>query len=347
LEPMGPGIAERLGGAALALTWRMVHPRQAEPYVTGPAWLAPTRLYYEAQDGWRAPLFFLPACPGGRGEPVLLVHGLGGTWRDFAVEPARCLAQALTDAGFAVYLLAHRGDRSAIAPADARPFSADDIAVHDVDAALDAVRAHSGFDRVCWVGHGLGAQLLYLRLSLVGDDAIAAAVTLNGAVRFEVTASAARAAGRVAQLLPAGWVLPGRRAQQLVSPFVGGGERIGSPDTEGPVARARLRHAAGDLHGGVVRQVARWVATGHLTDATGRIDVVEALRPFPTLVVEPDADPACPPGAAEPVVAPLAAAFRKLEGGWGHLDPLTGQRAPRDLHPHLLRFLAARRERCW
>lgn len=347
LEPAGPSLGERVGDAALALTWRITHPRLGDRFLAETGGLAPTRVYYETQDGWRAPLFHLPAAPGGRGEPVLLVHGLGGSWRDFALEPARCLAGALTAAGFSVYLLEHRGDRSALPPPGARPFTADDLAVHDVDAALDAIRAHSGFPQCMWVGHGLGAQLLYLRLALVGGSGISACVTLGGSVRFDVTASAARAAGRVAQLLPANWVLPGRRAQQVLTPWIGGGEDLGSPDTDGAVARARMRHAAGDLHAALVRQVARWVNVGHLTDATGRIDVVAALRPIPALVVEPDADPSCPIGSTEPVVEPLGAAWRRLEGGWGHLDPLTGTRAPGELHPAIVRFLHVRRERCW
>ncbi len=347
LEPLGPGLGERIGDAALALGWRITHPRHADRFLAPTGEAAPRRIYYESQDGWRAPLYLLPACAGGAGEPVLLVHGLGGSWRDFALEPARSLASALCAAGFAVYLLEHRGDRSALPPSGARPFSADDIAVHDVDAALDAVRAHSGYARCMWVGHGLGAQLLYLRMALVGVEGLAASVTLGGSVRFDVTASAARTAGRVASLLPPNWVLPTRRAQQLLIPLIGGGEDLGSPDTEGAVARARLRHASGDLHSAVVRQVARWVHLGHLTDATGQIDVVAALRPFPSLVIEPDADVTCPPGSTEPVVAPLGAAFRRLEGGWGHLDALTGARAPEALHPQIVRFLHVRRRRCW
>lgn len=341
-----PDPWRRVGDAALALTWRVAHPHRADPYLSHSADSQPTRIYYSADDGWRSPLFHVPAARGGRGEPVLLAHGLGGTWRDFALDPSRSLAQALSGAGFSVYLFEHRGDRSALAPEHARPFTADDIATRDLDAALAAVSDHSGYPRVLFLGHGLGAQLLLLRLALVGTEGLAAAIAIAGAVRFAASPSAARTAGRVATLLPPGWVLPGRRAQQLLSPFVANGEDVGSPGTTGLVARARLRHAAGDLHTGVVRQLARWVAEGHLTDATGRIDVVAALRPFPTLIVEPDADAVCPPGSAEPAAAPLAGAFRRLEGGWGHLDPLLGTRAAAELHPQLVRFLVARRERC-
>ena len=347
LSPPAAAISRIVGDAALALAWRVLQARAEGPFTVPAPAVAVERLYYTSDDGWQCPLFLLPARPGTSGEPILLAHGLGGTHRDFALEPARCLASTLAAAGFSVYLFEHRADRSALPPADPRPFCIDDLATRDLDAALAAVAAHSAFRRVLVIGHGLGAQLLYLRLALQGDDDLAGIVTIGGAVHFEVPASAARVAGSVAALLPANWVLPGRRLQQFASPFVVSGEDVASPGTDGAVARARLRHAAGDLHGGVLRQMARWANTGHLTDATGRIDVTRALRPLPALILEPDADPACPPGAAEPAAAPLEAFFRRLEGGWGHLDPLIGTHAGAEVHADVVQFCEAWRRRCW
>lgn len=347
LEALPPALARRVGDAALSLTFRLWQAHRKDPYTVGAADWPLTRVYYRADDGWSAPLYHLPPAPGGAGEPVILAHGLGGTHRDWSLEPARCLARTLADAGFAVYLFEHRGDRSAVPPADARPFSVDDIALRDVDGALDAIRRRSGYGRVLWVGHGFGAQVLYLRLALVGDEGIAGAVTIGGATRFPASASAARAAAAAALLVPPNWVLPARRAAQLSSPFVTTGADVASPDTQGPVARARLRYAAGDLHGGVLRQLSRWVGAGHLTDETGRIDVVAALRPLPSLVIEPDVDPACPEGAATPAAEALGAERLVLRGGWGHLDPLVGARAPDEVHPAVVGALDAWRERCW
>lgn len=347
LEEVPPALARRVGDAALGLTYRLWQASKRDPYVAGtPDWPL-TRVYYEAADGWSAPLFHLAPRPGGTGEPVVLAHGLGGTHRDWSMEPARCLARTLADAGFAVYLFEHRGDRSAVPPAGARPFTVDDIAVKDVDAALEAIRRRTGFARVLWVGHGLGAQVLALRLALVGGEEVAGAALVSGAARFPAAPSATRTAGVIATLLPPAWVIPARRAAQLASPFVGDGGVLASPDTEGPVARARLRYATGDLHAGVVRQVSRWVAAGGLTDSTGRIDVVDALRPVPSLVVEPDADPACPPGAAAPLAEALGAERLVLADGWGHLDPLVGARAPGVVHAAIADFLDRHRERCW
>lgn len=345
--PLGPALARRVGDAALVLTYRFLQARSRDPYTAGLAPLDAERLVVVADDGWRAPLLHLPPRPGGTGEPVLLAHGLGGTARDFALQPDRSLAATLAARGYAVYLVAHRGDREAVPPPDARPFTVDDVATRDLSAAIDVAREHSGFPRVLLVGHALGAQAAYLRLALAGGDDVAALVALCAPVRFSPPASAARQAGLAAALLPEGWVLPARRLQQLASPFVASGGEIGCPDTAGPVARARLRYASGDLHGGVLRQVARWIAAGHLTDATGRLDVVGALRPLPALVVVGDRDPACAPEQALPAAEALGAHVLSLQGGWGHLDPLLGARAPAAVHAPVAEFLEAWRRRCW
>lgn len=348
-EPFSP-LLRRIGASTLALTWHMARPRQRGPFTVGQEPVVLPRVYYTADDGWQAPLFYVAPAPGSAGEPVILAHGLGGTWRDYSLEPTACLAATLADAGYAVYLLTHRGDRDALPPEAARPFSVDDIALRDVPAAIDAVRAHSGYGQVLWIGHGLGAQIFYLSLALLGGSSIAAAALLCGAARFASPRTTVRAAGQLASLLPKRWMLPGRRFQQLAAALVGDGAEVGSPDTTGAALRGRLRYASGDLHLGVLRQMARWLARGHLTDVSGRLDVTEALAGLPdrpaTLVIEGDADPTCPVGASLSAATALGADYYVLTG-FGHLDPLLGARAPTEVHPHLLVFLNKHRKRCW
>jgi len=340
--PAGGDLARVLGDGALALAWRLMSPGVREPFLRAGAPPLP-RLRYRADDGWAADLFHLAAPPGASGEPVLLVHGLGGTHRDFALEAGRGLAAALHGAGFAVYLLEHRGDPCAVPPGDAAPFSVDDIATRDLPAAVDRVLEHSGHERVLFLGHGLGAQLWCVARALGAEERFAASVLVAPAVRFTPAASALRTAGLVAHLLPPGWALPARRAQQMLTPWVASGADVASPDTDGTRARGRLRHGAADLHGGVVRQLARWVTEGALTDATGRLDVVAALRPALVQVVLPSEDPACPRGAAEPLIVRLGADVVDLPPGFGHLDPLLGEHAPEVVHAPVVAWLSRHR----
>jgi pimeloyl-ACP methyl ester carboxylesterase len=360
----GAPVLRQLADAALASAWRGMQPGERGPFLKGE--IAPLdRLHYRADDGWEADLFHLPAVRGG-GEPVLLAHGLGGSHRDFSLAGPASLATCLREAGFSVYLLETRGDPSGVGPSEsaaiagqtfdahdfdarhfgAHHFDADDIALRDLPAALDRVLGHSGFARALFVGHGFGAQLWCLAAGVGGEDRVAAATLLAPAVRFRAPASALLTAGLVANLLPPGWALPTRRVQQLATPFVHGGADLWSPGTDGALARGRLRHGSADLHAGVLRQVARWISRGELTDRSGRLDVVAALRPLPAQVVVPDLDPACPPWATEVLVERLGAERLALAGGWGHLDPLLGTRAPTELFPAVVRFLDRQRRRC-
>ena len=338
-------LRRRIGDQTLRATFHLLRPHLREAFAAE----APARLpawWWEAEDGWRGPLYRIEPRPGATGEPVLLLHGLGGSAADFLIGGEAALAYRLAEAGYAVFLLEHRGDRSALAPPGGAGSGWDlDVLVRrDLEAAIGLIRARLGFARVMWVGHGLGAQLAYLRLALLGEEGIAAGVGIAGACSFPAPL-AARLAGMLCQGLDPGAVLPGRRLQQLISPAVDGGQRIGSPDTAGPLARARLRHAGGDLPAGALRQVGRWVCAGELTDAAGRA-IVPALPRSPLLLVSPDADPFCPVGSDAALIQAAGAHPLCLEGGWGHLDPLIGRRAP-EVTAEIVTFLERWRRRCW
>ena len=79
--------------------------------------------------------------------------------RSAAAFPGRdTLAGALSDAGFSVYLLAHRGDADAIAPSPGATPWFDDVVGRDLPAAIERVVAHARYARALFVGHGLGGQ---------------------------------------------------------------------------------------------------------------------------------------------------------------------------------------------
>ena len=280
------------------------------------------------------------------GEPVLLAHGMGSGWRGFALGEDS-LAVVLARAGYDVYLLAHRGDVDAPAT---RPFDVDDIALRDLPAALGAIRADTGWERVFAVGHGLGAHALLLHRAHLGDDELAGVVLMGAAGRFHMPRTSHRAAAMALSHLPRGWRLPARHALRWALPFVANGEALGGPDTSGAVARAWVRHAECGMAGGVLAQVARWHAVGHLTDATGRLDALEAVRthqeraPVPALVIAAEDDTVARPVDVEPVADALGVDLLRVAGG--HLDPLCGARSGQGAHAAVVAFLERARGRC-
>lgn len=338
-----------VAGVALQAAWSSRHP--GESFAKRPL-PPPDRLYYRAQDGWESPLWFYPALPGAAAEPLVLAHGLGLRPSGFGVGDEQSLVHAARAAGYAVYLLAHRGDPGSIAPRRNASFDFDDIAALDVPAALERILAHSGDSRVLWLGHAMGGQLLYAHLALHGATHIAAGVSLCAPVRFSTPKSQARLLSAASRMLPASWPLPTRTLHQALAPLTG--ENVWSPlgvDMQGASARGLMLHGTNDVHSGMLRQFAKWLESGSLCDRHDRLDYVAGMQrtEVPILVVAAEGDNLCPPSAARPAydaLRPERASWLKLDAQWGHLDPLIGKRAPGALHPELFRWLGRWRHRC-
>jgi len=354
--PEGDGdVAAELGAmvlrAAVEIAWSARHPHERFAARTDSA--PPDRVYYRASDGWESPLWHYPARPGTSGEPLLLAHGLGLSHQSLDFRAGQSLARAAWRRGYDVFLLGHRGDRQAVRPAHAGPYDFDDLVDHDVPAAVARVRELTGARRVLWIGHAMGGQLVYGHLARGGGHEIAAAVTLCAPVCFQVPESTARIAALAAHLLPPDWQLPIRALQRALVPLDQPPVWRGlAADASGPELRGVMLDGVEDLHTGVVRQVARWVASGQLCDRDDRFDYLAALRGVrvPTLVVACAGDDICPPSSARPAadtLPPEYGSWLQLGGDWGHLDPLVGRRAPQELFPRLLDFLDQRRSGCW
>jgi predicted alpha/beta hydrolase len=113
-----------------------------------------------------------------------------------------------------------------------------------------------------------------------------------------------------------------------------------------------MLHGVEDVHGGIVKQVARWASGGTLCDRHDRLDYVEAIanHRMPIFGIAAQGDPICPPSAAFPAIQALGGGnhhWLELDAGWGHLDPIVGHRAAAELFPQLIQWLQCYREECW
>ncbi|MCK6525449.1 alpha/beta hydrolase, partial [Myxococcota bacterium] len=235
--------------AALATAWRGLNPQSRERFAQAPSPSAVDRVWYETQDGWTTPMHRVPAAPGGSGEPVILAHGLGVNRYALDFSPELSLARALSRAGFEVFLLETRADRAAIAPEGAPAFDVDDVALQDLPAAFERACQLTGARRALYVGHALGAQLLYAYAGQCGADEIAAAATLCAPVTFPRQASGARALRLALGLLPQDARLPARAAAAISAPRVGGElpGGLGVAAMSGDVARGMMMFGAEDI----------------------------------------------------------------------------------------------------
>lgn len=354
-RPLGKALGARSLKLALTVAHTCLAPRSRERFVVEPAPQALERIPYRTDDGWQCFLYRYPPPPGASGEPVVLAHGLGlnRLSLDYAHDGLVALLHAW---GFDVYLLEHRADASAFPPRRPSGFDADTIAAQDVPSAIAAILERTGHQRVGWIGHGFGGQLLYLHLAMDPWAPVYAAACLGSAVRFATPGSTARAAGLVARLLPQRMGLPSRQVMRLLSPSTHGGgtfgQELSSGGIEGPVLRGLLNHGIEDLNGGLVRQVARWVSSGVLCDRDDRIDYLEALRGhgLPLLVVASPGDSVCSPEAALRVLDYMGEAGKRslvLAEPCGHLDLIQGRAATTSTGPAVAAWLDVHRHRAW
>jgi pimeloyl-ACP methyl ester carboxylesterase len=349
-------LALKAAKAALHTAYRVMQPDAREPFLQAPDGLSVTRLNVDTEDGWRIPLLRLPPVPGATGEPVMLLHGLGFNHKTLTWERNNSLAWGLRDAGFTVYLVCHRGDALSIAPnRAAEGFDFDDIAEQDLPAAADVVCQDSGFEKLHFVGHALGGQLLYAWLALDRGRQVASASTLCAATRFPRPTTAARAAGMARQLLPERLRLPNQRLATLISPAVRAGgdlsSALGARRVSGEILRGILVHGAADTPVGLLRQVLYWLDVGYLCDRTGRLDYMEALSGLrvPLQVIACEGDEICRPEQALEVLDVLRGPRDQLimDGGWGHLDPLLAPDARKTVIPRVIGWLNEHRSQAW
>ncbi|PVH34974.1 hypothetical protein PAHAL_7G077700 [Panicum hallii] len=127
-------------------------------------------------DGY---ILSLQRIPGGRGQsaagnvPVLLQHGLfmdGVTW--LMNSPAESLGYILADGGYDVWIANSRGTvysrgHTTLSTGDPAywDWSWDELASSDLPAVVQYVYAHSGGQRMHYVGHSLGTLIAFAAIS--------------------------------------------------------------------------------------------------------------------------------------------------------------------------------------
>jgi len=136
-------------------------------------------------DGWRIALTRYRA----RGEPVLLVPGVAMNRHGLDLTDELSLASALAKAGFDAWLVDLRGRGESTQPRlfgeHGWEWSFDEYVEHDVPAAIDAVLAATGRARCHFVGHSLGAVVLYAVLGDARQAAkVASAVAIGGPASY-------------------------------------------------------------------------------------------------------------------------------------------------------------------
>ncbi|CAN7426696.1 lysophospholipase [Trinickia sp. LjRoot230] len=182
----------------------------------------------------------------GRGAPVVLTHGTFSNHRS-----CMALAAFLAARGLACWVFDWRGHGRSAQPR--APYTFDTVAMEDVPAVIDAVRARSAGQRIFWVGHSGGGLVAAMWMA---RNPAHAARALSGVVLLasQATAAAVSWRNRLRVRAMACWIACGGR---LPGPLLGVG-----PESEA---------------GGVMRQWCQWNLRGAFV-GIDTFDYMRALR---------------------------------------------------------------------
>jgi pimeloyl-ACP methyl ester carboxylesterase len=349
----GPLAAVLLAAAAVALlallhllfwTWWLRVPGAEDALI-----------FTTAGDGWRIGLARRRPRGPARLPPVLLCHGLSANRFTLDAGTERySLAAHLSRAGFDCFSLDLRGHGASRAapPGVPRDWSFDTYLHLDVPAALDAVRAETGSDRVLWVGHSLGA-VLGMAACAAYPERLAGLVGLAGPVRFGANPDLKR-------YVRHGFLLGGRVNRwlaRMVAPFAGLTHPVASEiaivgrNVERPVFRRLLANNIENVPRSVFLQLKGWVEVDAPRSVDGAVDYLErlALCRQPALFVSATLDGLAPPEVVKAAHDRWSGERAYWNAGrrdgfsvdYGHTDLLFGRRAPEEIFPRVEEWLRA------
>lgn len=328
------------------------------------------------RDGWRLGMRHIrPAVPDPGKLPVVLCHGLGLNATFWTLTDAH-LPEQLAARGYDVFLVDLRGSgesartgrvgqineklrETPLLEWGESRWNVDEMAIYDVPAVLDYVKAETGQDRVNWVGHSLGGMLVFPYLERSPE-----AWRIANFIGMGSTIILARAPDRD--------MLRANRGLRILTSVISTG-RIGRPlmffrfpgldridqfyYTSANVDRRTIRRFYGytleDTGRSALKQLDPYLEYGHFVSADRSIDYSARLGEVttPTLLVAGDGDCMSDLPSTELTLAALGSrdkslvCFGKRNGhvaDYGHCDLVWSRYAPKEVFPPMIDWLDRR-----
>ena len=317
------------------------------------------RVYFApTEDGWRIAMHYhAPAVPRPGALPVIVSHGILTNKYCVDLDREHSIACFLKEQGFPVFVISLRGTgRSRHVKPGFRNFNFDDIVEKDVPAAIQTAMKLTGAPAINWIGHSMGAMILYgfLGRRLPGHECVRSFVSIAGPGRLDHVRKTLL--GPLMKLPALNRALNLRFGSQAISPLVG---YLITPVEDIFYSKKNLsrrtihRFIKNSIEGiapGVFRQLGDWVRTGVESTVDGRFDYQEGLGNIetPSLFIAGPKDKIAPPDSVAFAFERARSREKRLllmnrENGrssdYCHVGLVIGERAPLDVFPAVLDWL--------
>lgn len=312
--------------------------------------------YARTEDGWRIAITrYRPDASAKRdAEPVLLCHGVASNRYGLDLTDDLSLARALATAGYDAWIVELRGRGLSTRPRlfgeKGWDWSFDEYVEKDAPAAIAAVLAATGRERLHWVGHSIGAVVGY---AVLADRAQATKIR-------SMVAIAGPASYRFQQKYLFHWPLRNLRfvkhafLMRLLAPLAGywRPKILQNPENiTGDTIRKFLVNASASFSPNELLQYSDWIANDQFRSIDQRRDYRKEMGKIetPALFIAGNKDLLAPPpsvkDAYDAVASPekrfiVASRGQALDANYGHLDLVLGRGAPKDIFPLVADWLS-------
>ncbi|PJZ69420.1 hydrolase [Leptospira perolatii] len=316
--------------------------------------------FARTKDGWNIALHrHIPQQPIQELAPVIVVHGIATNKFVADLDKRHSLPYFLKLRGFEVFAVSLRGAGSSYHESNSgyEDFTFDDLAKYDVPAIIEKVMAITGKPRINWVGHSMGAMIMYAYMGICKKEdkqKIACFVAMGGPGNLNHLGLSL--IGLLSRFPRARKVLDLKFGASMLAPVAGEiftpvDEMLYNPKaTSGKTVKKVMKNAIENISEGVIEQFMSWIETKRMTSLNGFYDYIENQKEItvPSFFIAGAKDAIGTPETVRFVYERAKAKVKKFyvvskENGssedYGHGCLLLAEKAEDDLFPKIEEFL--------
>ncbi|TGK15655.1 alpha/beta fold hydrolase [Leptospira fluminis] len=316
--------------------------------------------FARTKDGWNIALHrHIPPQPNLELAPVIVVHGIATNKFVIDLDKRHSLPFFLKLRGYEVYSVSLRGAGSSYHESGSgyEDFTFDDMAKYDVPAIIQKVTRLTGSPRVSWIGHSMGAMILYAFFGICDKaekEKVAAFVSLGGPGNLNHLGLSL--IGLLSRFPRARKVLDLKFGASMLAPIAGEiftpvDEILYNPKaTKAKTVKKVMKNAIENISEGVIEQLMSWIETKKMISLNGFYDYIDLQKEItvPSLFVAGARDAIATPDSVKFVYDRARAKTKDFlvlskENGasedYGHGCLLLAEKAEDELFPKIEIFL--------